>query len=474
MNITEPIRRHAVLRPDSVAFVRSDHTAVSYRALDGIIDALAGHLRGLGAEAGMLAGVAIEAQDEFVGLAVTLALARIGVATADLSLPAGMLDLCIVEGAGPRGVPALGLRDVWAAIPGDPAAVPAGAIHRDGGALCRVFSSSGTTGQPKYIPASHALISGRVLGQMLAQGERDDVHICAAGLSGAMGLHDVLRSLFSGGTVVLTHLALAAEAIRRHGVNSMLTSPVILQAVCEALPEGPVPSMVEVEISGGKLPGPLAALAGRRLCAEIVEVYGASEVHVIASAPVRLLAGRAGAVGFVHPGVLVEALDADGAVLPAGQEGVLRVGGAYVGAGYHDDPAGTAAAFRDGWFLTGDVGTVWPDGCLTLAGRASEVINAGGVKISPLVIEEVLLAVPGVRDAAAFGLADALGLDQIWAAVVTEPSPDMAAIAAACQARLGGQAPRFLLQVEFVPRNAAGKVHRDVLMRAARVQQGRG
>ncbi len=457
-----------------MALIRADNTPLTYRALDGIIDALAARLRALGAEPGMTAAIPIDHPDEFPGLAITLALARLGIATADPALPPDMLDLRCLPAPATGDVPTLKMQDLWAAIPPDLAGVPPGPIHPDATAICRVFASSGTSGQPKYIPASHALIAQRVLGQLQAQGERDDVHICAAGLGGAMGFHDILRTLFAGGTLVLSDLGRAPAAIRQHGVNSILTSPLILRALVAALPQnqGPVPSMVEIEVTGGKLPTPLRLQAERCLCESIVEVYGASEVHVIASAPTRLLAARPGAVGYIHPGVTVEALGPSGEVLPPGETGLLRIGGPYVGPGYYQDPDGTAAAFQHGCFLTGDLGAVWPDGCLTLAGRASEVINTGGVKLSPSLIEDVLLAIPTIRDAAAFGLPDATGIDDIWAALVTDPNPDLPAITAAARARLGASTPKFLLQVETIPRNAAGKIQRDILQRAARARQG--
>lgn len=474
MNITEPIRRHAVLRPEAIAVIRPDHRAITYRALDGIIDALAARLSELGAEPGMVAGLSLAGPDEFPGLTVALAMARLGVATADMTLPAEQQDLCCPEHgrAGPTGVPSLPVADLCMAVPPAPEEVPPGPIHRDGGALCRIFATSGTTGRSKFVPADHALISGRILGKLIAQGERDDVHVCAAGPGGAMGFQDVLRSLFAGGTLVLARQASVDMAITRHRVNSMLMSPLTLGQLVAQLADRlePFPSLVEIEVSGGALPGPLRTAAERKLCRNIVEVYGASETHVIASAPSRLMAGREGAVGLAHPGVRVEATDESGVPLPPGEVGRLRVGGPYVATGYYRDPDATQASFADGWFLTDDVGAVTADGWVVLQGRKSEVINAGGVKIGPAAIEEVLLAQTGVRDAAAFGMEDAFGVTQIWAAVVVVYGADLADIAAGCRRQLGERAPRFLLPLENVPRNANGKILRQALVDLARLR----
>ena len=398
-------------------------------------------------------------------------MARVGVASSDLRVPVSQLDLCCPGSGqtGPNGVPALPISALWSSVPDNAETVPPGPIHQGGETVCRIFGTSGTSGRPKFVPASHDLLAARTMGKLIALGDRDDVHLCASSFDAAMGFHDLLRSLFAGGTLVLSTPSAALQAARRHGVNSMLMSPAMLASLLEKIPDGdgPLRSMVEIEVSGGSLPGPVLALAERRLCDRIVSVYGASETHVIASAPARMLDGRPGVVGMVHPGVRVEATDEDGRTLLVGETGVLRVSGPSVAAGYIGDGSADGA-FRDGWFMTGDLGSVSADGWITLHGRANEVINAGGVKISPAAIEEVLLALPGVRDAAAFAMEDALELVHIWAAVVTAPGTDMAALAALSRGRLGEQAPAYFLPVGEVPRNVNGKILRDVLVQQVR------
>ena len=392
-----------------------------------------------------------------------------------MHLPASRLDLCCpgTSETAPAGLPALPLTALWSSVPDDPETVPPGPIHPVGDALCRIFATSGTSGRPKFVPASHDLLAQRVMGKLVAMGERDDIHLCASSFDAAMGFHDMLRCLFAGGTLVLSNPVNAIEAARRHGVNSMLMSPAMLASLLRTIPDGdgPLRSMVEIEVSGGTLPGPVQALAERKLCGRIVSVYGASETHVVASAPLRMLAGRPGVVGMAHPGVRVEATDQDGRTLPPGEKGVLRIGGPSVAACYIGGDGAAGGAFQDGWFTTGDLGAVSADGWITLFGRANEVINAGGVKISPAAIEEVLLASPWVRDAAAFAMEDSLELPHIWAAVVTQPGADMKALAAWSGKRLGEQSPQYFLPVTEVPRNENGKVLRDVLIRRARDAQ---
>ena len=130
--------------------------------------------------------------------------------------------------------------------------------------------------------------------------------------------------------------------------------------------------------------------------------------------------------------------------------------------GYLNDPIATAEQFRDGWFYPGDLGAVTADGLLILSGRASEVINAGGVKVAPSVIEQALDERREVAEAAAFGAPDADGIVRIWAAVVANEPLDLAALAAHLKGRLGESAPR-LFQVSSLPRTGNGKVLRGVL-----------
>src|SRR5262249_17576428 len=154
---------------------------------------------------------------------------------------------------------------------------------------------------------------------------------------------------------------------------------------------GPFPSVQVIEVGGSALPARLAAQARARLCGNIQNAYGAAEVAYVAGARTEILESRPGAVGFIAPGIEVQAVDAEHRPLAQGSEGMLRIRSATCIDGYLGDPQATARAFHDGWFYPGDHGAVAEDGQLIVTGRAGEVINAGGVKANPREIEEVLL-----------------------------------------------------------------------------------
>jgi acyl-coenzyme A synthetase/AMP-(fatty) acid ligase len=266
---------------------------------------------------------------------------------------------------------------------------------------------------------------------------------------------------------------MAHADILRHNVVSMVAPAIVLQNIVAALPDGtrPAPSLRVVEVGGSPLPAKLRALTRERLCPWVRSHYGSSETGAIASAPFEALGDAPGAVGYVHAGVAAEIVDEADNVLPPGTEGIVRTRSPHAATGYMDDPDTSARVFRDGWFYSGDVGTLSADGVLTIAGRIGDFINQGGAKVAPSVVEAALLALPQVTEAVAFGAADRMGLTRIWAAIVADGPVPPAALSAHCARTLGDKAPAHVLQLRALPRNANGKILRVELIRFAESQQ---
>ena len=196
----------------------------------------------------------------------------------------------------------------------------------------------------------------------------------------------------------------------------------------------------------------------------ILERYGMSETLMLAS---NLLAGdrRAGTVGWPLPGVSLTVRDRQGEPVPADQPGEVWVKGPTVFPGYWRNPEATAKAFTDGWFRTGDLGELGADGCLTLRGRATELIISGGFNIYPREIEEVLLEQPGVREAAVVGAPDPRRGEVPVAFVVADAGVDVEALRGRCAASLASvKAPRAVIRVDALPRNAMGKLQKHLLV----------
>lgn len=191
----------------------------------------------------------------------------------------------------------------------------------------------------------------------------------------------------------------------------------------------------------------------------IINRYGMTEAHVIASLP---LDGPWpwGSVGLPLAGVEVRVVDAAGKVLPAGEVGAVVVRGENLFREYWRNPEATAKAFAGGWFDTGDLGSFGANGFLTLAGRSTDLIITSGYNVYPQVVERAVNECPGVRESAVFGVADSLRGEVVAAAVVrSDPALDENGLQTFLATRLVDyQRPRVFVFVEQLPRNAMGKV----------------
>jgi malonyl-CoA/methylmalonyl-CoA synthetase len=197
----------------------------------------------------------------------------------------------------------------------------------------------------------------------------------------------------------------------------------------------------------------------------ILERYGMTETLMSISNP---YAGerRQGSVGFPLPGVSVRLLDEAGTPVTPGETGEIYVRGPNVFAGYWRNADATQAAFREGWFRTGDLANISPDGYYTLCGRRSDLIICGGFNVYPREIEEFLMEQPEVAEAAIAGVPDAIKGEVPVAWIVAHGDFDPATLEGRCRRDLASfKVPRAFLRVDALPRNALGKVQKHLLRR---------
>lgn len=199
----------------------------------------------------------------------------------------------------------------------------------------------------------------------------------------------------------------------------------------------------------------------------LLTVLGAAEHRDIA---IGARTGLAASAGRPLAGVVSRTVDAAGNPLPAGAVGEIQVCGPNIARGYFKNPAETRAVFRDGWFLTGDIGRVDGDGYLYLLDRAKDMIISGGENIYSIEVEDALLAHPGVAQAAVIGQPDPKWGEIVTAAVVLrDPDLTAAALQDHCRTMLGGyKVPRRFLFMDDLPRNALGKVLKQHLREGAK------
>jgi acyl-coenzyme A synthetase/AMP-(fatty) acid ligase len=200
----------------------------------------------------------------------------------------------------------------------------------------------------------------------------------------------------------------------------------------------------------------------------LYSAYGSTEVSTSAGAPAHLVADIAGAVGFPTPDVTIEIVDDSGQPQAAGREGIVRIKSPQSVTGYLGDSAASARAFRDGWFYPGDIGLLTANRMLVVRGRDSSVINLGGDKVNPELIEEVLTTFGGVTEAGVFARLDAQEIPELWAAIVCQTVVDRAKLQGICASKLGSACvPARFVQVQALPKNPIGKLDRARLAQLA-------
>jgi len=201
----------------------------------------------------------------------------------------------------------------------------------------------------------------------------------------------------------------------------------------------------------------------------ILERYGMSETVMLTSNPYRAADGerRRGTVGFALPGVGVRVRDDRGHACAAGAIGGIEVKGPNVFAGYWRMPEKTAEEFTaDGWFKTGDVGTIDERGYVTIVGRSKDLVITGGYNGYPAEVEGFINELPGVAESAVVGLPHPDFGEGVVAMVVPKAGStvDGAAIIAALKDRIANfKVPKRVFVVDELPRNTMGKVQKNLL-----------
>jgi malonyl-CoA/methylmalonyl-CoA synthetase len=202
----------------------------------------------------------------------------------------------------------------------------------------------------------------------------------------------------------------------------------------------------------------------------ILERYGMTETNMITSNPYDG-ERRAGTVGFPLPGVTLRIAEPDtGAQLEDGAVGVIELTGPNVFKGYWRMPEKTASEFRsDGFFISGDLGMIDDRGYVHIVGRAKDLIISGGFNVYPKEIETEIDAIEGVEESAVIGLPHPDFGEGVTAVVVAKKRALLteATVLKAIEGRLARyKAPKRVLFVEELPRNAMGKVQKAALREA--------
>ena len=351
---------------------------------------------------------------------------------------------------------------------------PAPIIDRADDDLAALLYTSGTTGRPKGAMLTHGGLAanGHALVEVWGL-SADDVLVHCLPLFHVHGLFIALHTMFLAGgrTILLPRFSVDGVRSALPEASVFMAVPAIWRRLLDDPDVGDDMRHLRLVTSGS---APLSELVfaeiEQRTGHRPVERYGMSEAGIITSNPLhgdRL----PGSVGFALPGyelrVAADATD-DPAVAGDDPVGEVQIRGGHLFAGYWKRDDATSAAFTDdGWFRTGDLGSIDAEGRLRLRGRGSDMIISGGENVYPKEIELVLDAIDGIVESAVVGLPDPAFGEAVTAFVVLAPGIDAVpteAIDAACRAKLARfKHPKSVRVVDELPRNAMGKITKATL-----------
>lgn len=335
--------------------------------------------------------------------------------------------------------------------------------------IALVLHTSGTTSRPKRVPLRHRNLTASVAN--IVEHYRlgvDDVSLCVMPLFHVHGLvASALATLASGGTVAVPRRftpMMFWPAARQTRPTWFTASPtphqLILMRTDENRPAG-TEQLRFVRSCSSALSPELMARMEERLGVPVLEAYGMTEAsHQMSSNPLPPDPRLPGSVGR-GTGVDIAILDEGGSLQPAGTPGEVGIRGPNVIDGYENNPEANRASFTNGWFRTGDLGTLDADGYLRLLGRIKELINHGGEKIAPREIDEALESHPAVKEAVSFGVPHPTWGEEVAAAVVLSQPVAEKELIDHCRRLLADfKVPKKVHMVESIPRTPTGKVQR--------------
>ena len=343
-----------------------------------------------------------------------------------------------------------------------------------------VFYSSGTTADPKGVMhvdrAAMASGRGMAVGSGFAPGDRYGLAFPFAHIGGLTNLCAALAVGFSLILIEVFDPPNAVEVFARHGATIVGGGPAFYRAYLQQQrqrPSTPILPQLRFMTGGGSAMPPAMHFEvrdeiGGRGCANS---YGMTETcsilamnhpddrdRQLTETSGRIVAGMHGRV-----------VDPQGVVVPAGAEGEIEVRGEFLLVGYVDK-ALDEAAFHDGWFRTGDLGSIDEHGYVRITGRVKDIIIRKGENISAKEIEDLLYTHPDVAEVAVIGLPDDERGELVCAVIVMEVKAnalDVAAIVAFLETRqlMRQKFPERVEVIAQLPRNAAGKVQKNDLVR---------
>ncbi|WP_447894095.1 acyl-CoA synthetase [Vreelandella sp. GE22] len=351
------------------------------------------------------------------------------------------------------------------------------------------FFTSGTTGRPKAAVLTHgqmAFVVTNHLCDLMPGTSSSDASIVVAPLSHGAGVHQLAQVAHGVKTILPADEKFDPEVIwglvEKWKVTNLFTVPTIVKMLIEheSVKRHDHSSLRYVIYAGAPMYRADQTKALETLGSVLVQYFGLGEVtgnitvlppafHHLDDDSMKI-----GSCGFSRTGVQVQIQDSDGIEVAAGETGEIAVIGPAVFAGYYNNDEANQKSFRNGWFLTGDLGHMDEEGFFYLTGRVSDMYISGGSNIYPREIEEKLLSHPAISETAVLGVPD-----PVWGEVgmaVCVLYPDQQLDATSLNAWLNERIARYKVPKSFVlwnemPKTAYGKITKK-LIREILIERG--
>ena len=488
--LLSPVRTHA----HRTALVDGD-TTWTYADLERSARGLAGHLHQLGVRAGTPVALLLANRAEYV--VADLAIAALGAAKVPLNAMLSLEEqafivddsgavVCIVEAgrldavarARDLGVdPALVVVDTedWARAIAHPPLAEEVPVGDDDVAL--IMYTGGTTGRPKGVVHTQAGMAANLLSHLIEMElTGEDVLLLTSPLPHSAGF--LLQAALTKGATTILESRFDPDAvldrIERDGVSYLFLVPTMIYRLLDAAAARPGvdTSSLRTILYGAAPITPDRLTQGLAAFGPVfVQLYAQSEApnfltrlrrddHRTDEAGVHLLRSCGQAVVMARVAVVGE----DGFACPPGEVGEVAAISPYTMTGYLGRPEETAAALRDGWLHTGDLGYLDEQGYLYLVDRMKDMIITGGLNVYSSEVEQVIARIPGVREVAVAGIPHPDWGEAVVAFVVTEPGITTDRIEAACRDGLTSyKRPKAVSLVAALPTTAVGKIDKKAL-----------
>jgi acyl-CoA synthetase (AMP-forming)/AMP-acid ligase II len=341
--------------------------------------------------------------------------------------------------------------------------------------LASIVYTSGSTGKPKGVMLSHQNLSDNTISisQYLKLTPEDRIMVVLP-LYYIYGNSLMTTHFFCGGSVVIDNRFmfpnLVIETMRKMQVTGFAGVPSTYMILLNksSIRQCKLESLRYLTQAGGSMPPQIQLQVAETFApAKLYVMYGTTEAAPrLTYLEPEMLSVKLGSIGKAIPNVEVIIADENGKALPAGHIGEIAARGSNIMLGYWKDPQSSAAVLRNGYYFTGDLGKTDEDGYIYVVGRIKDMIKVGGNRVSAKEVEEALLNLPHISEAAVIGVPDSILGEAIKAFIVpkTDQIPDASEIKRLLSSLISPyKIPSIYSFHKELPKNESGKIMKEKL-----------